>query len=139
MALTITVSRLQGRARTVAVRRRFPSIAPRISDYPTGGYPITAAQLSLGNLYGAPVLASNAAAALFTPKFVLPAGRSVATSSDLQPINLEVTVADVQMPAVTDLSACKWSVTFAARASKSKFLRGAKGANGHCAGGSHFV
>ena len=90
-------------------------IAPGISDYPTGGYPITAAQLGLGNLYGARVLAGNAAAALFTPKFVLPAGSFGTTPSTSATINMEVTVADVQQGANTDLSACKWIVKFEAQ------------------------
>ncbi len=90
-------------------------IVPGVSDYPTGGYQITAAQLSLGNLYGARVLAGNAAAALFSPKFVLAAGAFGTNPNPQATINMEVTVADVQIGANTDLSACKWLVKFEAQ------------------------
>lgn len=90
-------------------------LVPAANDYPTSGYPITAAQLSLGNLYGARVLAGNAAAALFSPKFVLPAASFGTAPSTSPTINMEVTVADVQVSANTDLSACKWIVKFEAQ------------------------
>jgi len=93
-------------------------ITPGTSDYPTSGYPITANQLSLGNLYGARVLAGNAAAALYTPKFVLPAASFGTPSTDPSTsptINMEVTVADVQVANGVDLSACKWIVKFEAQ------------------------
>jgi hypothetical protein len=93
-------------------------IVPGTSDYPPSGYPITANQLSLGNLYGARVLAGNAAAALYTPKFVLPAASFGTPSTDPSTsptINMEVTVADVQVANGVDLSACKWIVKFEAQ------------------------
>jgi hypothetical protein len=98
------------------VERGF-QITPGTSDYPTSGYPITANQLSLGNLYGAEVIAGNAAAALYTPKFVLPAANLGSGAIDPSPaatINMEVVQADVQVASGTDLSACKWIVKFRA-------------------------
>ena len=87
-------------------------VVPALSDYPTGGYPITSAELGLGSIYGAKVIAGNAAAALFTPKFVLAAGDFGANPAPDTTINMMVTVADVQEGANTDLSACKWIVEF---------------------------
>lgn len=82
------------------------------SDYPSSGYPINAGQVSLGQLYGASVIASNAAAALYDPKFVIPNADLGSTAQPATQILMEITVADVQSAVGTDLTACKWRVVF---------------------------
>jgi hypothetical protein len=88
-------------------------LTPALSDYPSSGYPINAGQVDDVELYGAFVIAGNAAAALYTPKFVLPAANiGGANPSPSSQILMEVVQADVQVAAGTDLSACKWRVVF---------------------------
>ena len=48
-------------------------LAPGISDYPAGGYPITADSVELSQLFGAWIIGQNAAAEHLYPVFVLPA------------------------------------------------------------------
>lgn len=89
-------------------------IQPGTSDYPTGGYAITADELGLGSLYGGWTVGRNAAAALFEAKVVLPAGSFGANPQPASSINLEVTVADVQQGANTNLASCTWFIAFRA-------------------------
>lgn len=84
--------------------------APGTSDYPTSGYPITSAQLGLGNLYGATVIAGNAASTAYAAKFVLPSGSFGTTPQPGTQVNMVVTQSDTQVGANTDLSACKWII-----------------------------
>lgn len=85
-------------------------IQPGTSDYPTNGYPITAAALGLGNLYGLWEVSGNAAAAAYSLKPVLPAGSFGANPAPASSLNLEVTVADVEVNANTNLGGCIWFV-----------------------------
>src|ERR1035438_4608612 len=48
-------------------------LSPGISDYVAGGYPITAASVDMVELFGAWIIAQNAAAEHLYPVFVLPA------------------------------------------------------------------
>lgn len=89
-------------------------LQPALSDYPSGGYVITAAQLGLGNLYGAWKISANAAAAAYGIDFVLPT--YPATPQAQASINAFVTSAGSQVANGTDLSACTWIVEFLAGA-----------------------
>ena len=46
-------------------------LAPGVSDYPTGGYIITAQNVGMSLLYGAFIIARNAAAEIFEAQFIL--------------------------------------------------------------------
>ncbi len=75
-----------------------------VSDYPTGGYPITANQLEMGLLTGLTINGTNAAGALYQAKAVFPATSFGTGPQPASSINLVVTVADVQVANGTDLS-----------------------------------
>ena len=45
-------------------------LAPGTSDYPTGGYPITAAQVGLSWLYGAWIINKNGTTYTYYPEFI---------------------------------------------------------------------
>ena len=49
-------------------------LAPGVSDYVTGGYPITAASVDMVEVFGAWIIARNAAAEIFEAQFILAAG-----------------------------------------------------------------
>jgi hypothetical protein len=84
-----------------------------ISDYPSSGYPITANNVDLGELYGAFIIGTNAAGALYVAKFVLPnADLGAPSPQPATSLLMEVTVADVQVATGTDLSTCKWRAVF---------------------------
>ena len=88
---------------------------PGVSDYPTGGYPITNATLGTGPLYGAWKISANGAASLYDVNFVLPTyGVPPATTDAQAQLNMIVTSAGVQVAANTDLSACAWIAEFLA-------------------------
>jgi hypothetical protein len=83
-------------------------LQPGSSDYPSSGYPITAAQLELGQLIGMSILGSNAAGALFSAKPVLPAASFGANPAPATSLLLEVTQGDAQIAVGTDLSSVTW-------------------------------
>jgi hypothetical protein len=93
-------------------------VQPGVSDYPSSGYPIMAASVDLDYLYGAVVIASNAAAALYTPKFIqsgIVAGATVGSNPAPAPstsLLMEVVAADVQVSVGTNLNTCAWYVEF---------------------------
>jgi hypothetical protein len=93
--------------------RAYDLVPGAASDYPSSGYPITAGNVDLGELYGAFVIGTNAAGALYAAKFVLPSADIGGSSPQPSPtLLMEVTVADVQVATGTDLSACKWRAVF---------------------------
>lgn len=114
MALTITKVPDAKAALGISQYEELFQIQPGTSDYPTSGYPVTAAQLGLGNLYGGWVVSQNAAAALYALKPVLPSSSFGSAPQPASSINLEVTVADVQIAANTNLASCTWFVAFRA-------------------------
>jgi len=79
-----------------------------VSDYPTGGYPITANQLEMGLLSGLTINGTNAAGALFQAQVVFPGSTFGTTPQPATSVNLMVTVADVQVANGTDLSGVYW-------------------------------
>ena len=80
------------------------------SDYPTGGYPLTAAQVTLGLLSGCDVTATNAAGKLYTLVPVFPAGSFGTTPAPASAINLVVVTAGAEVAASTDLSTLYWNI-----------------------------
>jgi hypothetical protein len=74
------------------------------SDYPTGGYPITANQCEMGFLSGFTINGTNAAGLVYQAKAVFPASSFGATAAPATSINLVVTQSDTQVAANTDLS-----------------------------------
>jgi hypothetical protein len=97
--------------------QRLILLQPGSSDYPSSGYPITALAAGLGNLYGAWIVSGNAAAANYSPKFVL-SGYPSTFPSTYPPataaLYMEVVQADVQVGVGTDLSQCSWIAEFRA-------------------------
>lgn len=78
------------------------------SDYPTGGYPVTASQFELGLLSGVEMCGTNAAGQLYIMTPVFPAGSFGATASPASAINMVVTTAGAQVANATDLTAIYW-------------------------------
>lgn len=78
------------------------------SDYPTGGYPVTASQFELGLLSGFDTCGTNAAGELYTMTPVFPAGSFGTTASPATALNLVVTTAGAQVANGTDLTAIYW-------------------------------
>ncbi len=78
------------------------------SDYPTGGYPVTAAACELGLLSGAKIVGMNAAGAAYQAKCVFPAGSFGTVPAPATQFLLEVTQGDTQVAANTDLSSVYW-------------------------------
>ena len=52
------------------------NLAPGVSDYPAGGYPITAASVGLTYLFGAYIVTQNAASQIFLAQFQFTTGFS---------------------------------------------------------------
>ena len=65
-------------------------LSPGVSDYVAGGYPITAASVDMVDLFGAWIIAQNAAAEHLYPVFVLPAAAFGTTPTPQATIYLEV-------------------------------------------------
>lgn len=65
-------------------------LAPGVSDYTTGGYIITAQSVGLSELFGAFIIARNAAAEIFEAQFILGAGAFGANPSPQTSIALRV-------------------------------------------------
>jgi len=95
-------------------------LQPGTSDYVTGGYPITAAQVDMQYLFGAWVIAcDNAEAIAYAAYFVLAAGAFGTTPKPQTSIKLLVTIPSFSgtgrnqeiLPG-TDLSACTWFAEF---------------------------
>lgn len=84
---------------------------PGSSDYPTGGYPVTAAALELGELVGVTICGTNAAGAPYEAKVVFPAATFGTPPQPATSFNLLVTQGGIQAPNGTDLSACSWAAT----------------------------
>ncbi len=78
------------------------------SDYPTGGYPVTAGQFGLGLLSGLKVSGVNAAGKLYGIAPVFPAGAFGANPGAASAINLVVTTAGAEVANNTDLTAIYW-------------------------------
>jgi hypothetical protein len=78
------------------------------SDYPTGGYPATAAQFEMGLLSGVSISATNAAGELYVMTPVFPAGSFGTPPGPASAINLVVSTAGVQVANATDLTALYW-------------------------------
>lgn len=80
------------------------------SDYPTGGYPVTAAQFEVGLLSGVEVSATNAAGKLYTLVPVFPAGSFGTPPGPATAVNFVVTTAGSEVANATDLTALYWLV-----------------------------
>ena len=82
------------------------------SDYVTGGYPLTAAQVELGLLSGADIQVTNAAGKLYTMVPVFPASSFGTTPQPASSINMVVTTAGSEVSNGTDLSSLYWMGEF---------------------------
>lgn len=78
------------------------------SDYPTGGYPVTASQFELGLLSGVEMCGTNAAGQLYIMTPVFPASSFGATAAPATAINMVVTTAGAQVANNTDLTGLYW-------------------------------
>ena len=95
-------------------------LAPGVSDYPAGGYPITAAQVDLSFLFGAWIIAQNSAAEHLYPVFLFPAAAFGTTPTPQQTIYLEVKeiiasgaiYAFAELTAGTNISGFDWFAYF---------------------------
>ncbi len=110
MALTITKVPDAKAALGISQYEELFQIQPGTSDYPTGGYSITAAALGLGSLYGLWEVAGNAAAAAYALKPVLGASSFGSNPQPATSLNLEVTSGDTQLSANTNIAGCTWFV-----------------------------
>jgi hypothetical protein len=79
-----------------------------VSDYPTGGYPLTASAVSLGLISGLDITATNAAGKLYTVVPVFPAGSFGANPAPASSINLVVVTAGAEVANLTDLTSLYW-------------------------------
>lgn len=87
-------------------------LAPATSDYVTGGWPITAAQVGLGYLNRATISATNAAGALYTAAFVFPAGSFVTPPQPATTCNLLLSQSGTQIANGTNLVGLKFFADF---------------------------
>lgn len=112
MALTITPIP-DGEAHLgVGYVKKLFSLQPGLSDYPTGGYPITAAELGLGNLFGGDQIGVNTAGELYATNVVL-SGYPTTAAPD-STVFFEVNSGASQVSAGTNLNAVTWIVEFTA-------------------------
>lgn len=75
-----------------------------VSDYPTGGYPVTAQQLEMGLISGFDACGTNAAGKGYELVPVFPAGSFGTVPSPATSINLVVTSGGTEVANGTDLS-----------------------------------
>ena len=68
-------------------------LSPGVSDYATGGYAITAAQLGLTRIFGAHIIAKNSAGVPYGAGIAFPAGSFGAIPTPATSINLLITQA----------------------------------------------
>lgn len=87
-------------------------LAPSTSDYVTGGWPITAAQVGLGYLNRATISATNAAGALYNAAFVFPAASFGTPPQPSTSVKLLMSQSGVQVANATDLSGLKFFADF---------------------------
>ena len=71
-------------------RDRGYQLTPGVSDYVTGGYPILASDVGMVAVFGAWIIAMNAAAEIFQPAFILAAGAFGSAPSPQSTIYLRV-------------------------------------------------
>ena len=87
-------------------------LQPALSDYVTSGYPINATQVDLYNLYGAWVIAENAAATAYDACFVQAAFPANPVGQTQLKMLVTVKATGAQVANGADLSACAWIVEF---------------------------
>ena len=85
---------------------------PGTSDYPSSGYVVQASQIDMQYIFGAAVIAQNAAAALYAVKPVLPSSSFGSNPAPGTSILLEVTQNDSQAAVNTNLGSCQWIIEF---------------------------
>ena len=115
MALTITkipdITYYLGES---GIQRAF-TLKPSTSDYVTGGYPITAANVEFGRLVGGMIVGTNSTGATYLAQFVEPSGFFGTTPAPGTQLNLKVVDstsgggAFTEVSASTDLSGCSWA------------------------------
>lgn len=108
MALTITEMPDCKAALGPSQFERSFQFTPGFSDYPSSGYPITAAALGLGNLYGGWVIGANATAETYGAKFVT-TSPSTAPQAESQ-LLFYVDSAGTQVSVGGNLLGCSWVV-----------------------------
>jgi hypothetical protein len=78
------------------------------SDYPTGGYPLTASQVELGLISGIDITATNLAGILYSMIPVFPASSFGTPPQPASTVNMVVVTAGAQVANLTDLTALYW-------------------------------
>jgi len=114
MALTITLVPETQQAVGPARFNRQAQLTPGLSDYPTGGYPVTGAQLGIGNLWGATTLNTNSQTAPYTINYVL--STYPTTPAPCPALFAKISSSGTELTANTNLSGCAWIAEFMAAA-----------------------
>lgn len=90
MALTLTHIPEFAQALGPSQSVRGYNVAPGVSDYPAGGYPITAESVGFYRLFGAWVVAYNAAAQVYLAEFQFTSGFSTTNPQPQSTIYMKV-------------------------------------------------
>src|ERR1700728_436807 len=87
--------------------------AAGVSDYPTGGYPITASQGELSEIYKCWLVGQTAAASAYNAQIIFPAASFTNPGPATQVLlKLLVSTTGVEVAAATNLTGAIWNLAF---------------------------